>query len=52
MFEHGGKEYVVVLSAGNVLIGSPHGDSVWLFAVDGRARPCRARGRRDEAMPA
>ena len=34
-FEHDGKQYVVALSAGNVLIGSAKGDSVWLFGLDG-----------------
>jgi quinohemoprotein ethanol dehydrogenase len=35
VFEHGGKEYVVAYSAGNLFAGSPKGDSVWLFALDG-----------------
>ena len=35
VFEYKGKQYVVALSAGNVLVGSPHGDSVWLFSLDG-----------------
>jgi quinohemoprotein ethanol dehydrogenase len=35
VFEHGGEQYVVVLSAGNTLIGSPRGDSVWLFGLNG-----------------
>ncbi|HVY65452.1 MAG TPA: PQQ-binding-like beta-propeller repeat protein [Gammaproteobacteria bacterium] len=38
-FEHKGKQYVVAYSAGNVLVGSPHGDSVWLFALDGTLPP-------------
>ena len=36
VFEYQGKQYVVALSAGNVLINSAHGDSVWLFAIDGK----------------
>ena len=35
VFEYKGKQYVVALSAGNVLVGSAHGDSVWLFSLDG-----------------
>jgi quinohemoprotein ethanol dehydrogenase len=38
-FEHDGEQYVVALSAGNVLIGSPRGDSVWLFSLDGTLGP-------------
>jgi len=34
-FEHGGKQYVVAYSAGNVFAGSPRGDSLWLFGLDG-----------------
>ncbi|MCP5145113.1 MAG: PQQ-dependent dehydrogenase, methanol/ethanol family [Gammaproteobacteria bacterium] len=34
-FEYKGKQYIVALSAGNSLVSSPHGDSVWLFALDG-----------------
>ena len=36
IFEHDGKQYVAVLSGGNALIGSPRGDSVWLFGLDGQ----------------
>jgi quinohemoprotein ethanol dehydrogenase len=42
VFEHKGQQYVVVLSGGNALIGSAHGDSVWLFGLDGEL---------DEAQP-
>jgi alcohol dehydrogenase (cytochrome c) len=34
-FEHEGRQYVVAYSAGNALIGSARGDSVWLFGLDG-----------------
>jgi alcohol dehydrogenase (cytochrome c) len=34
-FEHQGKQYVLAFSAGNALIGSPRGDSVWLFGLEG-----------------
>jgi alcohol dehydrogenase (cytochrome c) len=43
VFEHEGQQYVAVLSAGNSLIGSAHGDSVWLFGLNGTL---------DEAAPA
>jgi quinohemoprotein ethanol dehydrogenase len=42
-FEHAGKQYVVAYSAGNVLVGSPHGDSVWLFGLDGTLPPAAER---------
>jgi quinohemoprotein ethanol dehydrogenase len=35
IFEHNGRQYVIAYSAGNTLAPSPHGDSVWLFALDG-----------------
>jgi alcohol dehydrogenase (cytochrome c) len=35
IFEYEGNQYVVVLSAGNLLAGSVHGDSVWLFSLQG-----------------
>ncbi|MET0291364.1 MAG: PQQ-binding-like beta-propeller repeat protein [Steroidobacteraceae bacterium] len=42
-FERDGKQYVVAYSAGNVLAGSPKGDSVWLFALDGTLPPAKER---------
>ena len=39
VFEHEGRQYVVVLSAGNLFAGSPHGDSVWLFSLEGQIGP-------------
>jgi alcohol dehydrogenase (cytochrome c) len=42
-FEQGGKQYVVALSAGNLLIGSAKGDSVWLFGLDGTLSPAAER---------
>ncbi|MCP5143981.1 MAG: PQQ-binding-like beta-propeller repeat protein [Gammaproteobacteria bacterium] len=35
VFEHEGTEYVVAYSAGNLLGGTEHGDSVWLFSLKG-----------------
>ncbi len=53
-FEHEGKQYVVALSAGNVLIGSAKGDSVWLFGLDGTLPPAAERDTeaRTTAVPA
>lgn len=34
-FSMDGKQYVVAYSAGNIFAGSFHGDSVWLFSLDG-----------------
>jgi alcohol dehydrogenase (cytochrome c) len=38
-FVHRGKQYVLAYSSGSALIGSPRGDSVWLFGVDGTLPP-------------
>ena len=35
VFEHDGEQYVVALSAGNLFAGTPRGDSVWLFGLNG-----------------
>jgi mono/diheme cytochrome c family protein len=42
-FEHEGKQYVVALSAGNALVGTAKGDSVWLFGLDGTLPPAAER---------
>jgi len=39
VFEHGGRQYVVAYSAGNLFAGSVRGDSVWLFGLDGTLGP-------------
>jgi alcohol dehydrogenase (cytochrome c) len=44
VFEHGGEQYVAAYSAGNVLIGSAHGDSVWLFSLNGTLPSATAAG--------
>ena len=41
-FEHQGKQYVIAYSAGSALLGSPRGDSVWLFALDGKLTPAQS----------
>jgi alcohol dehydrogenase (cytochrome c) len=38
-FMHKGRQYVLALSAGSTLIGSPRGDSVWLFGLNGTLSP-------------
>ena len=39
VFEQDGRQYVVAYSAGNALVGSARGDSVWLFGLDGTLPP-------------
>jgi alcohol dehydrogenase (cytochrome c) len=39
VFEHRGEQHVVAYSAGNALMGSARGDSVWLFGLDGALPP-------------
>ena len=43
-FTWNGKQYVVAYSAGNLLAGSPRGDSLWLFGVDGALEPVPPAG--------
>lgn len=43
IFEHEGTQYVLAYSAGNLLAGSAHGDSVWLFSLDGVLDEAEAR---------
>ena len=42
VFEHRGQQHVVVYSAGNMFAGSPRGDSVWLFSLQGQLGPVEA----------
>ncbi|HEX9876807.1 MAG TPA: PQQ-binding-like beta-propeller repeat protein [Gammaproteobacteria bacterium] len=35
IFEHEGSQYIAAFSAGNAYIGSPRGDSLWLFSLQG-----------------
>ncbi len=39
IFEHNGKQMVVAYSAGNLIMGSKHGDDLWLFSLDGTLGP-------------
>jgi alcohol dehydrogenase (cytochrome c) len=43
VFEHRGQQHVVVYSAGNAFAGSPRGDSVWLFSLQGQLGPVEPR---------
>jgi alcohol dehydrogenase (cytochrome c) len=45
IFQQNGKEYVAFLSGGNSLEATPHGDSLWLFALDGKLGPAAAPGK-------
>jgi quinohemoprotein ethanol dehydrogenase len=44
VFEHGGKQYVLAYSAGNLFGGSARGDSLWLFGLDGMLEPALPGG--------
>jgi len=44
VFEQDGKQYVAFLSAGNSLMATAHGDSLWLFSLDGTMGPAPAPG--------
>jgi quinohemoprotein ethanol dehydrogenase len=39
IFQQNGKEYVLFLSGGNALQATPHGDSLWLFGLNGTLGP-------------
>jgi alcohol dehydrogenase (cytochrome c) len=44
VFEHDGKQYVMLVAAGSALGGTAHGDNVWLFGLDGDIGPAPAPG--------
>jgi len=44
IFERNGTQYVLAYSAGNALAGSQHGDSLWLFSLNGTLDPVPAEG--------
>ena len=48
---HRGKQYVLAYSAGNALIGSARGDSVWLFGLDGTLAAGPRPARRSRGCP-
>jgi alcohol dehydrogenase (cytochrome c) len=43
-FEWNGKQYILAYSAGNTFAGSPRGDSLWLFGLDGTLEPVPPAG--------
>jgi quinohemoprotein ethanol dehydrogenase len=50
VFEHGGNEYVAFYAGGNSLAGTPHGDNLWLFSLDGSLGPAKAPGAAGQAV--
>ena len=44
VFRHSGKEYVAFFAGGSALGGTPHGDNLWLFGLDGTFGPVPAPG--------
>jgi len=44
VFEHDGKQRVMLVAAGSALGGTVHGDNVWLFGLDGNLGPAAAPG--------
>jgi mono/diheme cytochrome c family protein len=44
IFQQDGKEYIAFLSGGNSLAATPHGDSLWLFGLDGKLGPAPTPG--------
>ena len=44
VFEHDGQQHVLQLSGGNSLAGSPSGDILTLFSLDGKLDPAPAAG--------
>jgi quinohemoprotein ethanol dehydrogenase len=45
IFQQDGKEYVAFVSGGNSLAATPHGDSLWLFGLDGTIGPAPTPGK-------
>jgi mono/diheme cytochrome c family protein len=43
--QQGGTEYLLFLSGGNSLQATPHGDSLWLFGLDGKLGPAPTPGK-------
>jgi quinohemoprotein ethanol dehydrogenase len=44
VFQRDGKEYVAFYAGGNSLAATAHGDSLWLFSLDGKLGPAQAGG--------
>ena len=45
IFQQNGKQYIAFLAGGNSLGATPHGDNLWLFALDGTLGPAAAPGK-------
>ena len=45
VFEHDGKQLVMLVAAGSALGGTAHGDNVWLFGLDGDLGPAAVPGK-------
>ncbi len=45
VFEENGQEEIAFLSAGNSLEASPHGDTLWVFALNGKLPPASPPGK-------
>ena len=52
IFEHEGEQYVVAYAAGNLFAGSPRGDRVWLFSLNGDMGPAAPPGTRSSTEDA
>ena len=50
IFEHNGRQYVVVLAGGTALAGSKRSDGLWLFSLDGTMESL-PRGSADPTRP-
>jgi quinohemoprotein ethanol dehydrogenase len=44
IFRRNGHEYLAFYAGGNALAATPHGDNLWLFALDGKLGPAPAPG--------
>jgi PQQ-dependent dehydrogenase (methanol/ethanol family) len=44
IFQQGGKEFLLFYSGGNSLQATPHGDSLWLFGLNGKLGPAPTPG--------
>src|SRR5581483_4474177 len=44
IFQQGGKEFLAFFSGGNSLQATPHGNSLWLFGLDGKLGPAPTPG--------
>jgi alcohol dehydrogenase (cytochrome c) len=44
IFQRNGHQYVAFYAGGNALAASPHGDNLWVFALNGKLGPAAAPG--------